>query len=86
MATTEKLLDFKSVWEYSSAPESTDHIKLKKQYELFINGEFVTPKSRKYILTENPATGKKIARVAEASKADVNIAVNAARTGYNKFW
>ncbi|MCH7619884.1 MAG: aldehyde dehydrogenase family protein [Candidatus Marinimicrobia bacterium] len=86
MATTEKILDFTSVWEYSPAPESTDHIKLEKRYDLFINGEFVAPKSRKYFKTVNPANGKKLADVAEASKADVNLAVKAARAAYDKFW
>lgn len=86
MATTEKVLDFTSVWEYSPAPESTDHINLEKRYDLFINGEFVAPKSRKYFKTVNPANGKKLADVAEASKADVNLAVKAARTAYDKFW
>lgn len=86
MVTKEKLLDFNSAWKYSPAPESTDHIHLKKQYELFINGEFVKPKSRKYFNTENPATGKVIAKVAEASKADVNFAVRSARTAYDKYW
>ena len=86
MATKEKLLDFTSAWEYSPALESTDHIHLKKRYELFINGEFVKPKSRKYFNTENPSTGKVIARVAEASKADVNYAVKSARTAYDKYW
>ncbi|MCH7495341.1 MAG: aldehyde dehydrogenase family protein [Candidatus Marinimicrobia bacterium] len=86
MATTEKILDFTSAWEYSPAPESTDHIKLEKRYDLFINGEFVAPKSGKYFKTVNPANGKKLADVAEASKADVNLAVKAARTAYDKFW
>jgi len=86
MATTEKILDFTSVWEYSPAPESTDHINLEKRYNLFINGEFVAPKSRKYFKTVNPANGKKLADVAEASKADVNLAVKAARAAYNKIW
>ena len=86
MATTEKIIDFNSVWEYSPAPESTDHIKLDDKYDLFINGEFVAPKNGKYFRTENPATGKKIAKVAEASKADVDNAVRAARTAYNKYW
>ena len=27
-------------WEYAPAPEAKDHAKLKKQYDLFINGEF----------------------------------------------
>jgi len=86
MATTEKILDFRSTWEYSPAPESTDHIKLDKRYDLFINGEFVAPKGGKYFKTLNPANGKKLADVAEASKADVDLAVKSARTAYDKIW
>ena len=86
MATTEKILDFTSTWEYSPAPESTDHIKLDKRYDLFINGEFVEPKGGKYFKTLNPANGKKLADVAEASKADVDLAVKSARTAYDKIW
>jgi hypothetical protein len=34
-------------WTYAAAPESTDHIEIKSQYELFINGKFVKPNSTK---------------------------------------
>ena len=37
-----------SSWRYASAPENTDHIVLKEQYDLFINGEFVKSFSKKY--------------------------------------
>lgn len=73
-------------WNYAAAPESTDHISIKDQYELFINGEFVKPSSKKYFVSTNPATEKKLARIAEASKSDVNKAVNAARSAYEKVW
>jgi aldehyde dehydrogenase (NAD+) len=73
-------------WEYAPAPESTDHIHLKEQYELFINGVFVKPESRKYFDTFNPSNGKKLARIAEANEKDVDKAVKAARTAYNKYW
>jgi aldehyde dehydrogenase (NAD+) len=73
-------------WEYAPAPESSDNIKLKDQYELFINGAFVKPESKKYFDTINPANGKKLARVAEANEKDVDKAVKAARTAYNKYW
>jgi aldehyde dehydrogenase (NAD+) len=46
-------------WQYAPAPESTDHIEIKQQYELFINGKFVKPNSKKYFDTINPATEKK---------------------------
>jgi len=79
-------LKFDTKWSYSPSPESTDHIKLKSQYELFINGKFVIPTSGKYFDTINPATEKKIAMVADANSADVDKAVKAARSAYDKTW
>jgi aldehyde dehydrogenase (NAD+) len=86
--TKEKIkpLNFSSGWDYAPAPESTDHIKLDKQYELFIDGKFVKPHSGKYFDTINPATEKKIASVADADETDVNRAVSAARKAYDKVW
>ena len=40
--------DFNGTWEYAPAPESKDHIQLEKQYQLFIDGKFVKPSSKKY--------------------------------------
>ena len=34
-------LSFATDWQYSAAPESTDHIRIAEQYGLFIGGEFV---------------------------------------------
>lgn len=78
--------EFFTEWKYAPAPESTEHIRLKKQYNLFINGKFVAPASKKYYSTINPATEEKIAEVAEANEKDVNIAVNAAKNAYEKVW
>lgn len=78
--------EFFTEWKYAPAPESTEHIRLKKQYNLFINGKFVAPTSKKYYSTINPATEEKIAEVAEANEKDVNIAVNAAKNAYEKVW
>ena len=68
MADTKKTnkveLDFASNWAYAPAPEDTKHIKLEKQYDLFIDGKFVKPNSKKYFDTINPATEQKIAEVA----------------------
>ena len=79
-------LNFSSDWKYSPAPESKDHIQLKERYDLFINGKFVAPDSKKYFPTINPATEQKIAEVAEANEKDENIAVQSARTAYEKTW
>ena len=82
----ERPLSFFSGWKYAPAPESTDHISLKKQYGLFINGEFVPPISKKYFDTINPATEQKIAEIAEADEKDVDRAVTAASKAYNTVW
>jgi aldehyde dehydrogenase (NAD+) len=82
----EQALQFSSGWNYSPAPESTDHIRLEKQYELFIDGKFVKPSSGKYFDTINPATEKKLASVADADEKDVNKAVSAARKAYDTVW
>jgi len=76
----------KQQWAYSPAPESTDHIQIKDQYNLFINGKFIPSASGKYFKTSNPATEKKLANVSEANKTDVNKAVKAARNAYDKTW
>ncbi|MBL8009951.1 MAG: hypothetical protein JNJ64_05040 [Flavobacteriales bacterium] len=51
-------------WTLAPAPESTDHVKINAQYELFINGKWVKPKSGKYFDTINPANEQKLARIA----------------------
>ena len=79
-------LKFNGGWDYAAAPESKDHIRLQKQYDLFINGKFVAPKSGKYFDTINPATEAKLASVAEAGADDVDLAVKAARQAYEQVW
>ncbi len=79
-------LKFNGGWDYAAAPESKDHIRLQKQYDLFIDGKFVAPKSGKYFDTINPATEVKLAAVAEAGTEDVDIAVKAARKSYEQVW
>ena len=76
----------KQIWDYSPAPESTDHIQLKDQYDLFIDGEFIPAVDGKYFDTINPSNEKKIAEVAEAGKADIEKAVASAQKAYKKTW
>jgi aldehyde dehydrogenase (NAD+) len=73
-------------WDYSPALESTSHVELKKRYDLYINGEWVKPSSKKYFKTINPATEKVLAEVAHANEADVDRAVKAARKAYTDVW
>ncbi len=79
-------VNFDTNWKYAPAPESKDHILLKNRYDLFINGEFVAPKSGKYFDTINPANETKLAEVADADTYDVNRSVAAARNAYEKVW
>ena len=73
-------------WEYSAAPESTDHISLMSNYDLFIAGKFTKPKEGTYFNSINPANETNIAKVASAGKADVNKAVSAAKVAYENVW
>ncbi|HET6712574.1 MAG TPA: aldehyde dehydrogenase family protein [Actinomycetota bacterium] len=66
-------------WEYASAPESTDVVRLEDRYGLFIGGEFVEPKSGRWFPTISPSTEETLAEVAEADPADVARAADAAR-------
>lgn len=79
-------LKFDSARNLSPAPESKSAATIKDRYDLFINGEFQKPLSKKYFATINPATEEKLSEVAEANTADVNKAVEAARTAYEKVW
>jgi aldehyde dehydrogenase (NAD+) len=73
-------------WEYVPAPEAKDHAKLKSQYDLFINGKFVKPNSKKYFDTYSPSTLEKLAQVALANQKDVDMAVSAAKNAYDNVW
>ena len=79
-------LKFDTSWSYAPAPESRSAATIKPQYDLFINGEWQKPLSKKYFGTYNPATEEKLSEVAEANQADVDKAVKAARNAYEKHW
>jgi aldehyde dehydrogenase (NAD+) len=79
-------LQFKGGWEYAPAPESTAPAQLKSSYDHFINGKFVAPTSGNYFSTINPATEQPLAMVASAGKAEVDLAVKAARNAYDSYW
>ncbi len=79
-------LKFDSARKLAPAPESRSSATIKPRYDLFINGKFEKPVSRKYLDTINPATAEKLSEVAEANAADVDKAVKAARNAYEKVW
>lgn len=79
-------LDFSSFWEYSSAPESSDKVNIQSSYGHFINGEFVDPAKGRTFSSINPATEEVLTEISEGTSEDVDKAVKAARTAYNKRW
>src|SRR3954465_12595732 len=66
-------------WDYAPAPESTDHVRLRDRYGLFIGGAFADPADGAFVPTINPATEEPLAEIAQAGEADVARAVQAAR-------
>lgn len=79
-------LKFDNARNLTPAPESKSSANIKPKYDLFINGKFEKPLSKKYFDTTNPATGEKLAEVALANNADVDKAVKAARRAYEDIW
>jgi aldehyde dehydrogenase (NAD+) len=73
-------------FEYSPAPESRSVVDIASSYGLFINGDFVDATSGRSFKTINPATEEVLADISEASEADVDAAVRAARRAFEKTW
>ena len=89
MAATKKntlKLKFDSSRNLAPAPESKSVAKIAERYDLFINGKFEKPSSKKYFDTINPGNEEKLSSIAEANTSDVNKAVVAARNAYEKVW
>jgi aldehyde dehydrogenase (NAD+) len=72
-------------WEYAPAPESAAIGRLKPRYQTFVGGAFVDGRGGD-VATVNPATGTDLASVSWSSTADVDEAVRAARTAYQRVW
>ena len=79
-------LKFETARNYAPAPESKAAAQINPRYDLFINGKFEKPLSKKYFATINPATEEKLSEVAEANAADVDRAIKAARNASDKTW
>ncbi|MFC3053517.1 aldehyde dehydrogenase family protein [Kordiimonas pumila] len=76
--------------DYSPALESRtaadEWLKANKgKFGLFIDGSWIKPKGAKSFATYAPATGEKLADITSARQADVDAAVQAARTAQGKW-
>jgi aldehyde dehydrogenase (NAD+) len=72
--------------DYDPVPESTSIARIKSSYGLFIDGSFSEPAQHDQFVTLNPATEEVLSTVAQASNADVDRAVRAARHAYDTVW
>jgi acyl-CoA reductase-like NAD-dependent aldehyde dehydrogenase len=70
---------------YAPAPESRSIVDIKPSYGLFIDGDFVDGTGKPF-KTISPSTEEVLAEIAEASDADVDLAVKAARRAYTRVW
>ncbi|MEO6589302.1 MAG: aldehyde dehydrogenase family protein, partial [Pyrinomonadaceae bacterium] len=61
-----------------AAQKSYDIPKFKEQYNNFIGGEFVAPKSGEYLDVISPVDGKVFTKVARSTAEDVELALDAA--------
>ncbi|MFN4140831.1 aldehyde dehydrogenase family protein [Aestuariivirga sp.] len=82
--------DILDTMDYGPAPEANGHVLdwLKAHaagFGHFIGGEFVKPQGGKSFDVFNPATGEKLAAVAQGSAADVDAAVKAARKAWRSW-
>src|SRR6188472_3153681 len=75
-----------AIFDYAPAPESRAVVDIRSSYGLFIGGEFVDPVGGRSFKTISPATEEVLAEVGDASSADVDLAVKAARRAYTRVW
>ncbi len=75
---------FGNLWEFDPAPETAKPF-IDARYQLFINGKFVAPKTKKYFDSISPRDGSKLAEIALAGDADVDAAYQAAAAAFKKW-
>jgi len=73
-------------FEYAPAPESRAVVNLKPSYGLFIGGEFTESEGGSAFKSISPSSEEVLAEVTEASSADVDRAVDAARRAFTGTW
>ena len=72
-------------WQYSESIESEKIVNIEKKYGNFIDGKFVTPKSKQYIDTISPSTEKILSSISIGNQQDVDYAVVSAKEGLKKW-
>ena len=72
------------MFDYAPAPESRDLVNFQASYGHFIGGKFTKPANS--YSTINPATEEVLAEISLGTAKDVDSAVKAARSAYEKTW
>src|SRR5581483_9448981 len=67
-------------WTYAPAPESTDIVSLREQYGIYVGGEWLD--TAEHFTTLAPRDESPLAEVGQATEADVQNAVGAAREAF----
>jgi aldehyde dehydrogenase (NAD+) len=73
-----------AAWAYAPAPESREVVSLRERYGLFVGGEWLEPKET--YTTIDPASEEPLAEVGQATEAEVELAVGAAREAFENGW
>ncbi|HEY7198130.1 MAG TPA: aldehyde dehydrogenase family protein [Gaiellaceae bacterium] len=75
-----------SAFEYASAPESREIVRLEDRYGLFIGGDLVEARSGELHPSVSPSSEEELAQVSYAGTEDVELAVTAARDALENGW
>lgn len=75
-----------SLLTYAEALESTAPARIAERYDHFIGGKWLSASSGATFITANPATELPLAQIAAGDARDIDRAVVAARTAYDKYW
>jgi aldehyde dehydrogenase (NAD+) len=71
-------------WTYAPAPESRDIVSLQERYGLFVGGKWLD--ATETYTTISPASEEPLAEIGQASEAEVESAVAAARDAFENGW
>ena len=66
----------------ATVKKSFDIPKFKEQYENYIGGEWVAPKSGEYFDCISPVDGKSFTKIARSNEADIDAALDAAHAAF----
>ena len=72
-------------WDYAESIESSAIVNIEKKYGIFLDGEFQTANSKKFLKTISPSTEEVLSSITVGNKNDIDSAVDSAKNGL-KIW